>query len=145
MVAFLGWVRLRSYLCISLSPLTRSDARQVTILHWGPNKLIYPFFSFADPSDPYTYRLTISASLVIWLAELFSSFLARLVCWLAYGIDVTNVSPPFQFALDSALMMVLRMIGWTRSIPRACKSPVSVCSGEITELTLSLEDSRSSS
>ncbi|GAA5825712.1 hypothetical protein JCM5353_005243 [Sporobolomyces roseus] len=70
MVAFLGWV---------------------TILHWGPNKLIYPFFSFADPSDPYTYRLTISASLVIWLAELFSSFLARLVCWLAYGIDVTNV------------------------------------------------------
>ncbi|GAA6017199.1 hypothetical protein JCM11491_001849 [Sporobolomyces phaffii] len=70
MVAFLGWV---------------------TILHWGPNKLIYPFFSFADPSDPYTYRLTISASLVIWIAELFSSWMARGVCWLAYGIDVTNV------------------------------------------------------
>ncbi|GAA5952906.1 hypothetical protein JCM3765_003002 [Sporobolomyces pararoseus] len=70
MVAFLGWV---------------------TILHWGPNQLIYPFFSFADPSDPYTYQLTISASLVIWIAELFSSWMARGVCWLAYGIDVTNV------------------------------------------------------
>ncbi|GAA5897785.1 uncharacterized protein JCM6883_000818 [Sporobolomyces salmoneus] len=70
MVAFLGWV---------------------TILHWGPNQLIYPFFSFADPSDPYTYRLTISASLVIWIAELFSSWMARGVCWLAYGIDVTSV------------------------------------------------------
>ncbi|GAA6063902.1 hypothetical protein JCM10212_002434 [Sporobolomyces blumeae] len=70
MVAFLGWV---------------------TILHWGPNQLIYPFFSFADPSDPYTYRLTISASLVIWAAELLSSYLARVVCWIAYRIDVTNV------------------------------------------------------
>lgn len=64
----------------------------MTILHWGPNQLIYPFFSFADPADPYTYRLTISASLVIWVAELFSSWVARGVCWLAYGIDVTNVS-----------------------------------------------------
>ncbi|GAA5935088.1 uncharacterized protein JCM15063_003146 [Sporobolomyces koalae] len=70
MVAFLGWV---------------------TILHWGPNKMIYPFFSFADDSDPYTYRLTISASLVIWLAELLSSWMARWVCWWAYAIDVTNV------------------------------------------------------
>jgi len=110
------------FLRLSFSTLTLSQSRQVTILHWGPNKLIYPFFSFADPSDPYTYRLTISASLVIWLAELFSSFLARLVCWLAYGIDVTNVSvssglPPVSEA-DS---VKFGCAGRSQSIPRACR------------------------
>ena len=80
-----------AYLARKLT-ICNSRSSQVTILHWGPNQLIYPFFSFADPADPYTYRLTISASLVIWVAELFSSWVARGVCWLAYGIDVTNVS-----------------------------------------------------
>ncbi|GAA5987753.1 hypothetical protein JCM10908_007199 [Rhodotorula pacifica] len=70
MVAFLGWV---------------------TILHLGPNKPIYPFFAFDDPNDPYTFRLTLSASAVIFAAELFAGYLARIACWLAYEIDVTNL------------------------------------------------------
>ncbi|GAA5873418.1 hypothetical protein JCM3774_000779 [Rhodotorula dairenensis] len=70
MIAFLGWV---------------------SILHLGPNTPIYPFFAFDDPNDPYTFRLTLSASAVIFAAELFAGYLARAVCWLAYEIDVTNL------------------------------------------------------
>ncbi|GAA5931321.1 hypothetical protein JCM3775_004993 [Rhodotorula graminis] len=70
MIAFLGWL---------------------SILHWGPNRAIYPFFAFDNRFDPYTYRLTLTASLVIYAAELVSSWLARIVCWLAYGVDVTNL------------------------------------------------------
>lgn len=73
MIAFLGWL---------------------SILHWGPNRAIYPFFAFDNQWDPYTYRLTLTASLVIYAAELGSSWLARIVCWLAYGVDVTNVRCP---------------------------------------------------
>jgi hypothetical protein len=69
-VAFLGWL---------------------SILHWGPNTAIYPFFAFDSPDDPYTYRLTLTASLIIFAAELFSSWIARAVCWMCYGVDVTNV------------------------------------------------------
>lgn len=70
-IAFLGWL---------------------SILHRGSNRQVYPFFAFDDPYDPYTYRLTLTASLVIYAAELVSSWLARLVCWICYSIDVTNVS-----------------------------------------------------
>ncbi|GAA6004213.1 uncharacterized protein JCM10292_007293 [Rhodotorula paludigena] len=70
MIAFLGWL---------------------SILHWGSNRQVYPFFAFDDPYDPYTYRLTLTASLVIYAAELVSSWLARLVCWICYSIDVTNL------------------------------------------------------
>lgn len=69
-IAFLGWV---------------------SILHLGPNTPIYPFFAFDDPNDPYTFRLTLSASAVIFAAELFAGYLARSACWLAYEIDVTNL------------------------------------------------------
>lgn len=71
MTAFLGWL---------------------TILHYGPNKTIYPFFAFDSDTDPYNYRLTAIASLVIWGTELGSSFVARVVIWFAYKVDVTNVS-----------------------------------------------------
>ncbi|KAM0753032.1 hypothetical protein T439DRAFT_311710 [Meredithblackwellia eburnea MCA 4105] len=70
MVAFLGWL---------------------TILHFGPNKQLYPFFSFESDTDPYNYRLTAVASLIIWASELVSSFLARLVIWFCYRLDVTNI------------------------------------------------------
>ncbi|KAL8293646.1 hypothetical protein RQP46_000347 [Phenoliferia psychrophenolica] len=71
MAAFLGWL---------------------TILHYGPNKPLYPFFSFDSDTDPYNYRLTAIASLIIWATELVSSFLARGVIWYCYRLDVTNVS-----------------------------------------------------
>ncbi|KAH9813758.1 hypothetical protein DFH28DRAFT_895467 [Melampsora americana] len=72
MLSFLGWL---------------------TILHFGPNSNVYPFFRFENPdeNDPYTYRLTITASLCIWTIELVSSFLARGLCWLIHKVHVTDV------------------------------------------------------
>ncbi|KAK4057154.1 hypothetical protein OIO90_001649 [Microbotryomycetes sp. JL221] len=70
MVAFLGWL---------------------TILHFGPNKAIYPFFAFDTSTDPYNYRLTAIASLIIWATELGSSLVARVVIWWGFGLDVTNL------------------------------------------------------
>lgn len=98
MVAFLGWVRSPS-LQHSPSPALADDPTspnlpQLTILHFGPNSSIYPFFAFDSVStgDPYTYRLTLTASLVIWATELGSSLVARVVIWWVYELDVTNVS-----------------------------------------------------
>lgn len=70
MVGFLGWL---------------------TILHFGPNQEIYPFFNFDSDTDPYNYRLTFVASLVIWATELVSAYLARLVIWISFSLDVTNI------------------------------------------------------
>lgn len=69
MLAFLGWLSL---------------------LHFGPNQAIYKFFDFPE-DDPYTYRLTLIASLTIWGFELLSSFVARALFWLLYELDVTNI------------------------------------------------------
>lgn len=63
----------------------------LTILHYGPNQQLYPFFAFDSPVDPYTYKLTLVASSVIWASELVSSFLARGLIAFTYTIDVTNV------------------------------------------------------
>lgn len=99
MVAFLGWVRLHLFPPLSPSHLSSwcadfcSSPPQLTILHFGSNSAIYPFFAFdSDSGDPYTYRLTATASLVIWATELGSSFIARMVIWWGYKMDVTNVS-----------------------------------------------------
>ncbi|SCV69809.1 BQ2448_1203 [Microbotryum intermedium] len=70
MAAFLGWL---------------------TILHFGPNKQIYPYFSFESTDDSYTYELTATASLIIWATELGCNFVARQVIWIIYGLDVTNL------------------------------------------------------
>lgn len=63
----------------------------MSILHFGPNSQLYPFFSFESDVDPYNYRLTVIASLTIWFSELISSFLARTVIWFCFKLDVTNV------------------------------------------------------
>ncbi|GFZ50827.1 hypothetical protein JCM24511_08585 [Saitozyma sp. JCM 24511] len=71
MVGFLGWL---------------------TILHFGPNSQIYPFFRFSPtPEDPYTFQMTFIASCVIWGTELLSSFVARRVMSLAFKVDVSQV------------------------------------------------------
>ncbi len=56
MLAFLGWV---------------------SILHFGPNQQLYPFFAFDDKRDPYNYQLTMMGASAIWASELLSSFFAR--------------------------------------------------------------------
>ncbi|WWC71400.1 uncharacterized protein I206_105355 [Kwoniella pini CBS 10737] len=71
MVGFLGWL---------------------SILHFGPNQHIYPFFRFdPTPEDPYTFPLTFTASSIIWGSELISSFLARLLISLAFGVNVSQI------------------------------------------------------
>lgn len=70
MVAFLGWV---------------------SILHFGRNQSLYPFFAFADRGDPYNYQLTMLGSGAIWASELITSFVARAICKAALGVDVTNL------------------------------------------------------
>ena len=57
MLAFLGWLSL---------------------LHFGINQPLYPFFAF-DDDDSYNYRLTIIGSLAIWASEMASNFLTTLV------------------------------------------------------------------
>ncbi|KAK6910838.1 hypothetical protein I203_104872 [Kwoniella mangroviensis CBS 8507] len=71
MVGFLGWL---------------------SILHFGPNQHIYPFFRFdPTPEDPYTFPLTFIASSIIWGSELISSFIARLLMSIAFGVNVSQI------------------------------------------------------
>ncbi|WVO14517.1 hypothetical protein L204_102152 [Cryptococcus depauperatus] len=71
MVGFLGWL---------------------SILHFGPNSQIYPFFQFQpSPEDPYTFQLTFLASCAIWGSELFSSFIARQIMSFAFGLNVSQI------------------------------------------------------
>lgn len=69
----------------------------VVVLHFGPNRDVYPYFSFdeegggsdrsGDPYD-YTFALTFYASAVTWACELVAScVVAGLVRWI-YGVDV---------------------------------------------------------
>lgn len=67
MAAFLGWV---------------------SILHFGPNQALYPFFAFGDR---YDYSKTMLGSSTIWASELASAFLARFICKHVFAVDVTNL------------------------------------------------------
>uniref|UniRef100_V5ERJ1 Uncharacterized protein n=1 Tax=Kalmanozyma brasiliensis (strain GHG001) TaxID=1365824 RepID=V5ERJ1_KALBG len=70
MLAFLGWV---------------------SILHFGSNQPLYPFFAYDNKHDPYNYQLTMLGSMAIWASELCSSFVARQICYWAFRVDVTNL------------------------------------------------------
>ncbi|ALO69263.1 hypothetical protein CNG00870 [Cryptococcus deneoformans JEC21] len=71
MVGFLGWL---------------------SILHFGPNSQLYPFFRFhPTPEDPYTFPMTFIASCVIWSSELVSSFIARQIMSYAFGVNVSQI------------------------------------------------------
>ncbi|KAJ4422265.1 hypothetical protein N0V82_003126 [Gnomoniopsis sp. IMI 355080] len=68
----------------------------VVVLHFGPNKDVYPYFSFdedpgktGDPYD-YTFELTFYASAVTWACELVASVVvAGLIRWI-YGVSVVE-------------------------------------------------------
>lgn len=65
----------------------------VAILHFGPNRDVYPYFSFEDDDADgegagYNFALTLSASSVTWACELTASFVvAGLIRWI-YGVSV---------------------------------------------------------
>ncbi|KAK1690303.1 hypothetical protein BDP55DRAFT_543669 [Colletotrichum godetiae] len=64
----------------------------VLVLHFGPNKDVYPYFAFdgkvtGDDYD-YDFRLTFWASSVTWACELVASVIVRgLISWF-FGVDV---------------------------------------------------------
>ncbi|KAH0536580.1 hypothetical protein FGG08_006564 [Glutinoglossum americanum] len=62
---------------------------EVVALHFGANKDIYPYFSFSDPNDPYTFELTFYASIVTWACEIVASWIVRRIMGLAFQFDVT--------------------------------------------------------
>ncbi|WVQ72023.1 hypothetical protein IAR50_001567 [Cryptococcus sp. DSM 104548] len=64
----------------------------LSILHFGPNSQIYPFFRFhPTPEDPYTFTLTFIASCAVWALELVSSFIARQIMSFAWGVNVSEI------------------------------------------------------
>lgn len=70
MAAFLGWC---------------------TIIHFGPNRLAYPYFDFtrtASGENLYSWQLTFTASSVVWFCELFSAAVARFIIERAFSISI---------------------------------------------------------
>lgn len=66
----------------------------VVVLHFGPNKEVYPYFAFDDVSEnnpeEYTFELTFYASAVTWACELVAScIVAGLIRWI-YGVNVVT-------------------------------------------------------
>ncbi|KAK2014886.1 hypothetical protein LZ32DRAFT_602942 [Colletotrichum eremochloae] len=62
----------------------------VLVLHFGPNKDVYPYFAFdmKEKSDDYDFSLTFWASSVTWACELVASVCVRaLIRWI-FGVDV---------------------------------------------------------
>lgn len=62
----------------------------VVVLHYGYNKNIYPYFSFEDKRDPYTFSLTFWASLATWGAELLANWIVRKIMKRHLGFPVTR-------------------------------------------------------
>ncbi|KAI5851460.1 hypothetical protein DFP73DRAFT_155772 [Morchella snyderi] len=68
MVAWLGWV---------------------VGLHYGWNTKVYPYFSFSDREDPYTFELTFFASLATWACEMLAAWIVRRLVRNWFKFDVT--------------------------------------------------------
>lgn len=51
---------------------------------------VYPYFSFSDKEDPYTFSLTFYASLVTWGCEIVAGWIVRRVMELWFGFSVTK-------------------------------------------------------
>lgn len=63
----------------------------LTILHFGPNSRVYPFFAFNYSRDPYTFGLTFIATSAVWMIELATSWVTRRFMYRISGVDVTSV------------------------------------------------------
>ncbi|WYZ44266.1 hypothetical protein EsH8_VII_000702 [Colletotrichum jinshuiense] len=62
----------------------------VLVLHFGPNKDVYPYFAFdlKEKGDDYDFGVTFWASSVTWACELVASVCVRaLIRWI-FGVDV---------------------------------------------------------
>ncbi|KAL1924122.1 uncharacterized protein VTP21DRAFT_7157 [Calcarisporiella thermophila] len=82
----------------------------VTILHFGPNRAVYPYFQFCA-SNNINFNFTLFASLVVWSNELASSFVTRLIFRHLFRLDVTREAiHDFKRYPDLIVALVLVMI-----------------------------------
>ncbi|KAK6523004.1 hypothetical protein TWF281_002427 [Arthrobotrys megalospora] len=76
MLAFLGWI---------------------VVLHYGPNRLVYPYLSFPAAGsdndisyDGYDFNFTFFASLITWGLEIISGWCVRRLFWFGWEFGVTG-------------------------------------------------------
>ena len=60
----------------------------VLVLHYGPNKDVYPYFAFDRDGGPYDFDLTFRASAVTWGCELVASLIVRAVIRICFKVDI---------------------------------------------------------
>lgn len=51
---------------------------------------VYPYFSFSDKEDPYTFQLTFYASLATWACEILAGWVVRRVMEWWFRFSVTE-------------------------------------------------------
>jgi hypothetical protein len=70
----------------------------ILVLHFGPNKDVYPYFAFDDGDEPYDFNLTFYASTITWACELTAGIVLRgfIRWWL-------GVNPSVEGKLDLAV------------------------------------------
>ncbi|PWA00574.1 hypothetical protein BB558_003379 [Smittium angustum] len=68
----------------------------VAILHYGPNRFLYPYFKFLpsddEPDFHYSIELTIKASAIIWAFELVVSRMVRILSNHLFKIDIAEIN-----------------------------------------------------
>ncbi|EGZ78346.1 hypothetical protein NEUTE2DRAFT_102200 [Neurospora tetrasperma FGSC 2509] len=65
----------------------------VVILHFGPNKDVYPYFAFdgePDDTSDFDFDLTFYASSITWACELAAGFIVSGLIRLIYGVNVVT-------------------------------------------------------
>ncbi|KAK7985004.1 hypothetical protein PG996_005758 [Apiospora saccharicola] len=64
----------------------------ILVLHFGPNKHVYPYFAFDDPDDiedGYNFGFTFYASSITWACELVAGFLLRALIRWCFGVNAS--------------------------------------------------------
>ncbi|KAH6657840.1 hypothetical protein BKA67DRAFT_591097 [Truncatella angustata] len=63
----------------------------ILVLHFGPNKDVYPYFTFDDPTrdEGYDFGLTFYAAMITWACELVAGIVLRgLIMWI-FGVNAS--------------------------------------------------------
>ncbi|KAI1004236.1 hypothetical protein K3495_g3975 [Podosphaera aphanis] len=86
--------------CVSMVTFLGS----ILVLHYGPNKNVYPYFAFdrkfgtaadqklpeVDSNAGYDFGLTFYASMVTFACEVLAAWIVRRIVWLGWQINVTD-------------------------------------------------------
>lgn len=59
----------------------------ILVLHFGPNKDVYPYFAFDEFNEPYDFGLTFYASTITWACELLAALVLRGMIWWIFGVN----------------------------------------------------------